>query len=42
MARKKVDHLKEKLKINKNGRVEVKVVENVTILRLATSVHMYQ
>ena len=26
MVRKKVDHLKEKLKINKNGRMEVKVV----------------
>ena len=26
MARKKVDHLKEKLKTNKNGRVEIKVV----------------
>ena len=26
MARKKVDHLKEKLKTTKNGRMEVKVV----------------
>ena len=26
MARKKVDHLKEKLKTNKNGGMEVKVV----------------
>ena len=30
MARKKVDHVKEKLKTNKNGRMEVKVVARET------------